>query len=385
MRVEVVYQQIFHPSCLHLLSWSECLGQSTHDAHRGTSLAVHVVYVTTHSGIVRGALLMRPQRVVELLLGGLTFRTEGANMKLAKICAVGAILCGPSFCQAQVKFFDSVDQVRSILVAADDTSLQPAAAANAQRESSSQFANAEVTVDGGENPFPAGSPLDVASASDLPVNNTDPSSLPVGLHHRRNAIDQILQNGLIAQTPNAAFAPVAWPGREVADNPTARSMLYTRCNINLWDNYAAEQAAECARIQAHLTPGHGHHHGCATCPPVGCAPVGCATGSCGHGGHGGLHARLNRYTGQLAGKFAGDSAVGCDCASAPVAQSCATCQAGVQQHANPAIPTVQPLSPEAPSMQPSLAPALVPAPIGAVNHPQPHTAAVPGSFPGFIR
>lgn len=319
---------------------------------------------------VRGALLMRPQRVAELLLGNFTFRTEGANMKLVTICAVGAILCGPSFCHAQVKFFDSVAEVRSILVASDDTSLQPATAAAAERESDPDFANAEITVDSKENPFSNRTLAEDVNSDDQVATETDPNSLPVGIHHRRNVVDQILQQGLVSQTPNAAFAPVAWPGSQQNNNPTAQSLLYTRCGVRLWDNYAAEQAAECARIQANLT---SHAHGCATCPSVGCAHGNCASGNCAPAGP--LHSRFNRYTSQFA-----DAPVSCVNPTMATGQGCATCQGATPGYSQ-AIPAAHPSH----NMGPTPAPSLVPAPIGATQQAYPQTVGFNGSLGNVAR
>ena len=55
----------------------------------------------------------------------------------------------------------------------------------------------------------------------------DPASLP-NAQSQPNVIDQILRNGLIAQTPNSAQVPVAWPMQQ-PDTPTARMMLATGC------------------------------------------------------------------------------------------------------------------------------------------------------------
>lgn len=186
-----------------------------------------------------------------------------------KAFAVGAFLyCGPTICHAQISILENNSEPRSILVRSGDERVQPAAAADLTRQS----IQAEISAD---------SPMDISGVSpsdvfvDARVQQTptpDPASLPHA-QSQPNVIDQILRNGLIAQTPNSAQVPVAWPMQQ-PDNPTARMMLATGCTAGLWDNYPAERAAECARMYQHLAKkhcAHGcglHHHAhaaCATC------------------------------------------------------------------------------------------------------------------------
>lgn len=135
-----------------------------------------------------------------------------------------------------------------MLVATDETRLQPAVAAEISRDS---LIEAENSNQAGNNPFQRAElspsdqgPSDQAESDNAPLANNDPNSLPVGIHHRRNVIDQIIQQGVVAELPHTAYAPVDWPMQmHHSYNPTARILLYNRCANGLWDNYAAEQAA----------------------------------------------------------------------------------------------------------------------------------------------
>ncbi len=197
-----------------------------------------------------------------------------------KVLAVGAFLyCGPSFCHAQINILENQAQPRSILVkAVQQDAFQPAEAADLTRWRNS---DAEISDGGIENPFQGAnpSPSDTLVDSDAaPAPASDPASLPVGIRHRHNPIDQILRNGLISQTPNSAQVPIAWP-MQGAENPTARMMLNTGCTQGLWDNYPAERAAECALMYQQLAGkqrscgGHSCGTGCKTCR----ASQGCGT------------------------------------------------------------------------------------------------------------
>jgi hypothetical protein len=198
-----------------------------------------------------------------------------------KVLAVGAFLfCGPSFCHAQISILENQSEPRSILVkSGEDEGFQPSAESNLQR--SGNF-DAEISTSEIESPFadtdfsPADAPLDTNVAPD-PFN--DPASLPVGTSHHQNPVDQILRNGLISQTLNSAQVPVAWP-MQSPDNPTARMMMNSGCTQGLWDNYAAERAAQCAHMYQHLAGkhvGHGCGTGCKPCGHAGCAPAGCGS------------------------------------------------------------------------------------------------------------
>lgn len=186
-----------------------------------------------------------------------------------KVLAVGALLsCGTSWCQAQINILESTSEPRSILVRASDDRFQPAPAADLTRQS----VQAEIS---GESIIEAHNPSPSDTFSDAPAQlapTPDPASLPLA-EAPANVIDQILRNGLIAQTPNSMQVPIAWPMQQ-PDNPTARMMLSTGCTTGLWDNYAAERAAECAQMYQHLAKrqcahGKGTHHRasapCATC------------------------------------------------------------------------------------------------------------------------
>jgi hypothetical protein len=283
---------------------------------------------------------MRPQRVAELRPGDFTFRTEGADMKFVRICAVGAFLCGPSFCHAQIQFFDSLGDTKSILVSTEDSELRPSTASGATRTGISQAA--EISIESDPGPFPYGelSPSDEVTA----VGESESGSVPVGAHHRRRVVDQILLQGALAQVPNAAIEPVAWPAQMPHyHNPTGNYLLASRCANGLWLNYPAEQAAECARIQSHLM---AHHHaGCAACGNTGCAPT-CDSGNCQPA------AKFNRYT---------NSYSNCDAYSAPIAQACSPSQHASQQFQPSAVP-VPPSYPAA-SPVPTYVPALIEAPV----------------------
>ncbi len=278
-------------------------------------------------------------------------------MKLLKICAVGAFLCGSSFCHAQIQFLDGLGQPKSLLVSTDETNLQPAAAAGVVRES--PLAEVEMTSDGINNPFSYTdlSPSDQAESAKQPAVSSDPTSLPVGIHHRgRNVIDQILQQGVISEIPNAAFAPVMWPvySAQQPYNPTAQVLLYNRCANSLWDNYAAEQAAACARMYAHLA--HSKHAGCAHCTSgcAHCTSGSCATGNCQPA------VRSNRYT---------RGAVGCDTHTVAAVE-----QGALDQGAYPQVQPVQ--SPQIPMSTPAPAPTFVPAPLEVPVVTQPRNAAL---------
>jgi hypothetical protein len=62
--------------------------------------------------------------------------------------------------------------------------------------------------------------------------------------------------------PHVAHEPIVWPygleGAAVPYNPTVTVMTRNWCADGLWDNYAAQRAAECARIQSDLHGGHHH-------------------------------------------------------------------------------------------------------------------------------
>jgi len=186
-----------------------------------------------------------------------------------KVLAVGAFLyCGPSFCHAQIRILENSFEPRSILVRTGDDSFLPAPAAELKRQAIQAEISAETIV-----VAPGVSPSGVfADALTRPTATPDPASL-MDAQGQANVIDQILRNGLMAETPNSAQVPVAWPMQQ-PDNPTARMMLATSCTAGLWDSYPAERAAECARMYQHLAKKHcahgcGLHHNahatCATC------------------------------------------------------------------------------------------------------------------------
>jgi hypothetical protein len=200
-----------------------------------------------------------------------------------RVLAVGAFLyCGPSFCHAQINNLQHKAQPRSILVkAVQDDAFQPAQGADLTR---SRTSDAEISTDPIENPFPGtnSSPSEgIEDKSVVSSPTSDPESLPVGIRHRHNPIDQILRNGLISQTPNSAQVPVSWPMQSVY-NPTARMMLIPSCTQGLWDGYPAERAAQCALMYQRLA-GNQHSQGCGqncgtgckSCRQTGCAPSGC--------------------------------------------------------------------------------------------------------------
>ena len=213
------------------------------------------------------------------------FRTRGAYMNGFKVFAVGAFLyCGPSFCFAQVISSETSARPRTILVkAVQEDTFQPAAGAELKR---SGTVKAEISSNEIGNPFEGAnpSPSDIRiDADSAPAPESDPASLPVGIRHRHNPIDQILTNGLISQTPNSAQVPVSWP-MQSNFNPTAHMMSNTGCTQGLWDSYPAERAAECALMYQRLA---GHQH-CRACGRQGCAtgcksctPAGCGTPTCG--------------------------------------------------------------------------------------------------------
>ena len=260
--------------------------QSTHDAHCDTSLAVHVVHVTTHLGYLRGALLMRPLYVAEVVSATL-FRFRGANMNGFKVLAVGAFLyCGPSFCHAQINILDNQSEPRSILVRTGDDRFQPAPQAELTRRNV-QAELADPIIDYSGEDKSAEILIDAT-----PSNNNqphDPASLAVG-HGQPNVIDQILRNGLMAQTPSSAQVPIAWPMQQ-PDNPTARMMLQTGCTAGLWGTYPMERAAECALMYQRLAQSH-HAHGCCNLHHGHAA---CGTGHCGTGHSGTAAKPVNRY------------------------------------------------------------------------------------------
>ncbi len=192
-----------------------------------------------------------------------------------KVLAVGAFLyCGPSFCFGQINILDDRSGPRSILVGTSDELLVPAPAADLTRES---LASPEISTQSEAEGLlaPADEPSSILVDAPAPTPPAaDPSSLPVRTHGHHNPVDQILRNGLIAQTPHCNEVPVSWPSRQV-DNPTARMMMASGCTQGLWDSYAAERAAQCAHMYSHLA-GHQHHHACGAgaCNSVG---HGCAT------------------------------------------------------------------------------------------------------------
>jgi hypothetical protein len=186
-----------------------------------------------------------------------------------KVFAVGAFLCGPSFCFAQVNSPEIPARPRTILVKAVQEDFQPTAEADLKRPgtASAEISSDEILIDSDETPAPL----------------SDPASLPTGIRHRHNPIDQIIRNGSILQTPNSAQVPVCWP-MQGNFNPTAHVMMNTGCTQGLWDNYPAERAAECAQMYHHLA-GRQHCYGCAKqkCA-IGCnscSHAGCGTPACG--------------------------------------------------------------------------------------------------------
>ncbi len=208
-----------------------------------------------------------------------------------KVLAVGAFLyCGPSFCYAQMNVMHHQGGPKSILVkAVQEDAFQPADEATLTR---SRSTDAEISSNEIGNPFP----VVIPSPSDTVIDengtpSSDPASLPVGIRHRHNPIDQILRNGIISQTPDSAQVPIAWPTQGTF-NPTAHMMMNPGCTQGLWDSYPAERAAECALMHQRLA-GHQRCHGCGAqgcgqgCRAQGCAsgcnacrPAGCA-GGCG--------------------------------------------------------------------------------------------------------
>ncbi len=189
-----------------------------------------------------------------------------------KVLAVGAFLyCGPSFCHAQISILHNRAEPRSILVRTGDDRFYPAPQAELTRRNV-QAEIADPIIDYSEGTKSSGVIIDAGSAANDQPH--DPASLPVG-HGQPNVIDQILRNGLIAQTPSSAEVPIAWPMQQ-PDNPTARMMMQTGCSHGLWDAYPMERAAECDRMYQHLAKSH-HAHGCcnlhhghATCKAGGC-------------------------------------------------------------------------------------------------------------------
>lgn len=198
-----------------------------------------------------------------------------------KVFAVGAFLyCGPSFCYAQTNAVSTQTGPKTILVkAVQDDAFQPA---NSEIKRSSSV-DAEISSDEIGNPFDAAnpSPSDILiDAAEAPKPVSDPASLPVGIRHRHNPIDQILRNGLISQTLDSSQVPISWPSQGNF-NPTAHMMMNSGCTQGLWDSYPAERAAECALMYQRLA---GHQHGCG-CGAHSCRK-GCASGcnSCGQAG-----------------------------------------------------------------------------------------------------
>ncbi len=199
-----------------------------------------------------------------------------------KVLAVGAFLsCGSSFGHAQINILDHQGGPKSILVKAVQDTFEPANEANLTR---SRNADAEISAS------PSNTFID---GDEAPAPTSDPASLPVGIRHGHNPIDQIIRNGLIAQTPDSAQVPVAWPSQG-SFNPTAHMMMNPGCTQGLWDSYPAERAAECALMHQRLA-GHQRCQGCGVqgcgtqgCGPRGftsgckvCGPVGCGTSGCG--------------------------------------------------------------------------------------------------------
>lgn len=208
-------------------------------------------------------------------------RTGGANMKLVKFCAVGAFLCcGGTFCFAQEQESPLAEAAESVFFENEQPeSLVPAPAADLERPANP--GDDDLVIDGGENPFYTSSPSD-RNGTVKAADPNDPASLPVGTH-QLSPIDQILQQGVVAQYPDGSSS-IVWPMQQRADNPTARVMRYGWCGEGLWCNFPAERAAQCAKIQQRLA---GHHHlgGCSS----GCST--CASGAC--DSHGTVR---NRYT-----------------------------------------------------------------------------------------
>ena len=243
---------------------------------------------------------MRPQTRRRVCSRRPLFRARGAYMNGFKVLAVGAFLyCGPSFCHGQINILDSQAGPRSILVkAVKEDAFQPAASAELTR---SRTADAEISSNEIGNPFPGAnaSPSDILIDGDeTPAPTSDPASLPAGIRHRHNPIDQILRNGLISQTPDSAQVPVSWP-MQGTFNPTAHMMMNAGCTQGLWDSYPAERAAECALMYQRLA---GNQH-CQGCKAQACGKPACASGckscrqmGCGNSGCGTAHFQpINRY------------------------------------------------------------------------------------------
>lgn len=124
------------------------------------------------------------------------------------------------------------------------------------------------------NPFDFGPNDSLMSAGDPPIIDqpppfsqplsnapSDPQSLHVGKHaHGRQVVDAIIDHSTVHSVPHAGSVPINWcPGVMTPPNHVAQVMLRQSCVDGLWDGYAAERAAECARQWEHIA---GKQHGC---------------------------------------------------------------------------------------------------------------------------
>jgi hypothetical protein len=178
--------------------------------------------------------------------GAFYFRTRGANMKIVKICAVGAFLCcGGTFTFAQEDSTPAAQAAESVNFDGGLDELIPAPASDLNRNP--ELADDHTIVDGGENPFYTSSPSDQKATVSAAPDTSDPASLSVSTQHHEVGPVVGLMN-----YPDASESPVAWPnyGRY---NPTARVMMKSWCVDGLWSSFPAERAAQCAKIQQHLS------------------------------------------------------------------------------------------------------------------------------------
>lgn len=154
--------------------------------------------------------------------------------------------------------------------------------------------------------------VELTDSPSLNQSNLDPSSLPVGRHHRRrpNIVDTMADYSMLANTPHAGVTPVDWCRTNRTPNPIADIILRQECVEGLWAGYPAERAAECARMWEKI---HGScNNGC----PVGpCQP--CSVGA---GINVSAASILNRYRqshGRRRAKACDRGNASCDAGNAP--------------------------------------------------------------------
>ncbi len=128
------------------------------------------------------------------------------------------------------------------------------------------------------NALEAPSPSDANPSGRSVLDNgsfaPEPRSLPVATHgHGQQALAP--SHNVMAGVMHVQDGSVMWNAN--SHSPVARVLLRTDCNAGqLWNNYPAERAAECAAMWNCLNKSHGRKCGCSQCDATECDSGGCA-------------------------------------------------------------------------------------------------------------